>query len=242
MEIKKGLHVGIILDGNGRWATQQGKERLEGHAEGVRALLDLIKTCPENRVQTLSVFAFAIANWKRDKSEVDGIWILFLQFLTTHLKGLIDDGVCFKLIGDRSGLPDAVLAASEDAERRSVSNSGTLLQIALNYDGVDEVARMVKNALQNDISPDDVTAQYVQSHLDTEAGNEPDIIIRTGMPEASGGMSQWRGSAFLPLQSVQSVCVSTEVLWPNFTVDHLQKIIAYADPSSRLFGGQRTKV
>ncbi|MFT7507740.1 MAG: undecaprenyl diphosphate synthase [Acidimicrobiales bacterium] len=236
---KQSLHVGIIMDGNGRWAVQQGKQRLEGHAAGATTMLNLIKESTECGVHTFTVFAFAIANWKRDNSEVDGLWVLFIQFLEANLQELIDDGVCFRLIGDRGGLPANVLAASIDAENRSEHNDKTVLQIALNYDGVDEVARMTKGAMENGISVEDIDTTYVRSHLDTQVGNEPDILIRTGMPEACDGMSVWRGSGFLPVQSAESVCVSTETLWPDFTPEHLKKIIAYAKPKDRLFGGQR---
>jgi undecaprenyl diphosphate synthase len=239
MEMKKGLHVGIVLDGNGRWATQQGKERLEGHAAGVATVKTIVRACPEAGVATITLFAFAIANWKRNKSEVDGLWILFLQFLQTNIQELMDEGVRIRIIGDRSGLPTGVLTEAEAAEERSKTNTGTTLQIALNYDGVDEVARMVKTVIENEVPAEEITSEYIQSHLDTEAGDDPDLVIRTGMPGAQDGMSQWRGSAFLSLQSVQSVCVSTTTLWPDFTSEHLKEIIEYADLDTRLFGGQR---
>lgn len=233
------MHIGIIMDGNGRWATARNLPRLAGHTAGVEAVKELVRACPSLGVTTMTLFAFAIANWKRDKEEVDGLWAIFHEFISRDLQELITEGVRIKVIGDRNGLPEDVKEAVVKVERESKDNSKNFLQIALNYDGVDEVARMVKKILLDKITPEEVDAQYVMSHLDTEAGNDPDIIVRTGIPASIDGMSQWRSSAFLPLQSVQSVCVSSEVLWPDFTPDHLKKIIAYADPDSRLFGGQR---
>tara|TARA_B100000745_G_scaffold297342_1_gene244147 strand:+ start:347 stop:1066 length:720 start_codon:yes stop_codon:yes gene_type:complete len=239
MEQKDGYHVGLILDGNGRWATQQNKPRLFGHAEGANTMLRLIDNAAQAQVHTLTLYAFAIANWKRDAEEVDGLWALFMEFLEAHLETLLQQGARFKSVGDRTGLPAHVRTAAEDAEERSKDNTGLLLQIALNYDGVDEVVRMMRAAVESGITPEEVTSEYILSHLDTEAENDLDILVRTGMKESEGKFSYWRSSSFLPLQSVQSVCVGTQTLWPDFEVEELKEIIAFADPNDRLFGGQR---
>ena len=238
-EKSQSLHVGIILDGNGRWATQQGKERLEGHAAGAEALRTLLRGCSAIDVCTVTVFAFAIANWNRDHKEVDWLWILFHQFIVESTQEFMDTGTRVIFIGDRAGVPLSVAQSLERLEVASRDNSKLLLQVALNYDGVDEVTRMVQTAIKERVPIEDVTSEYIMSHLDTQADNEPDILVRTGMTKAEEGMAIWRGSGFLPLQSVQSVCVSSEVLWPDFTIEHLKKIISYANPGARLFGGQR---
>lgn len=227
------------MDGNGRWATSRGLQRLQGHHAGVKAVTELVRVCPEMGVSTMTLFAFAIANWKRDQAEVDGLWVLFHSFILNDLQELVAQGVKISVVGNREGLPEHIQTAVGKVETDSEANTTFLLQIALNYDGVDEVARMVKNALIQNISPEEVTSEYVQTHLDTQPNNDPDIIIRTGMPKPMEHMALWRSSAFLPMQSVQSVCVSTEVLWPDFTEHHLKEIIEYADLDSRLFGGQR---
>lgn len=233
------MHVGIIMDGNGRWATSRGLPRLSGHQAGVEAVKTLVRACPDLGVHTMTLFAFAIANWKRDKEEVDGLWKIFDAFFAEHLQELIDDGVRVLVIGNRAGLLENTLKEVVEAEESSKHNTKFLLQVALNYDGVDEVARMVQKTITKGVSVDEITVEYIENNLDTQAGNEPDIIIRTGMPRAQDGMSVWRSSAFLPLQSAQSVCISSEILWPDFTPKDLQNVIAYADPDSRLFGGQR---
>jgi undecaprenyl diphosphate synthase len=233
------LHIGIIMDGNGRWATLQGMPRLFGHKAGIEAVRTVVRGCPVIGVTTVTLFAFAIANWKRDKKEVDGLWQLFLTFFKTDIQELVDEGVRVVCIGDRSGLPSDVLLEVERVEAISKENTTMLLQIALNYDGVDEVVRLVKRAIKNNVEASIVDTKYITDNLDTEAGNDPDIIIRTGMDKTHDGMSIWRSSAFLPIQSAQSVCVSSEILWPDFTPADLEKIIAYAKPEARLFGGQR---
>jgi undecaprenyl diphosphate synthase len=233
------MHVGIIMDGNGRWATAQGLPRLLGHKAGIDAVKAVIKDCSSLNVDTVTLFAFAIANWKRDKEEVDGLWKLFHQFFSEDVEELLREGVRVVCIGNRTGLPPDVLEEVVKVEEDSKNNSKSLLQIALNYDGVDEVVRMMQKVITDGVSASEITPAYIDTHLDTEPNNVPDIIVRTGMDASRDGMSLWRSSAFLPLQSVQSVCVSSEVLWPDFTVEHLKKIIDFAKPELRLFGGQR---
>ncbi len=228
------------MDGNGRWATQRGLPRLAGHKEGVRAVKELVRACPSLGVDTITLFAFAIANWKRDKEEVDGLWALFKIFIENDLSELVQNGVRVVVIGNRDSLPSSIVDSVKTVERQSKDNSKFLLQVALNYDGVEEVARLLQRTIAEGVPAEKIDAAYIQNNLDTEANDEPDIIIRTGMQRSDGGMSIWRSSAFLPIQSAQSVCVSSEVLWPDFTVEDLRKIIAYADPDARLFGGQRS--
>ena len=238
-ESSQTLHIGIIMDGNGRWATEQGKQRLEGHSAGVLAVQALLRECTSVGVGTVTLFAFAISNWKREKQEVDGLWILFHSFIVESSQEFIENGTRVVFIGDREGLPEHVREVAIKLEIDSSHNKKLLFQIALNYDGLDEVVRMTKKVIQSEVSAEDVTPEYLLSHLDTQAENQPDIIVRTGMPQAEEGMAVWRSSGFLPLQSTESVCVSLEVLWPDFTIEHLQKIITYAKPENRLFGGQR---
>lgn len=227
------------MDGNGRWAQSRNLPRLKGHEVGVETLQEIVRVCPSLGVDTLTLFAFAIANWKRDRPEVDGLWSLFHLFFTQHIHELIAEGVRIKILGSRKNLSKEILADIEKAEADSKDNSKFLLQVALNYDGIDEVARMVQQAIDTNVASQEITSSYVLSHLDTMPGNDPDIIIRTGMPEAQRGMSVWRSSSFLPLQSVESVCVSTVVLWPDITKEHIEEIITFAHVEQRLFGGQR---
>ena len=233
------LHVGIIMDGNGRWATNQNLPRLAGHKAGIEAVVELVRACPDIGVDTITLFAFAIANWKRDTEEVDGLWELFHIFFTQQLQVLLDEGVHVRVIGNREGLPEQVLTDIKQVEEQSKDNTKFLLQVALNYDGVEEVARMMQKTLTENVAPEKIPPQYVLDNLDTVSDNQPDIVVRTGMPAKQGKYATWRSSAFLPLQSAQSVCISTEILWPDFTSKHMEEIIEYADPDSRLFGGQR---
>ena len=233
------MHLGIILDGNGRFATAQKQPRLFGHEAGIKTLKRIAESCPKLGIKTLTVYAFAIANWKRDKEEVDGLWFLFRHMFQNELQELADAGVRIRIIGKRDNLEPDIQKLCNDIEEQTKANTTSLLQIALNYDGVDEVTRLMQRVVRDGVKAEDITADYIRTHLDTQAEDEPDVIIRTGMPAPQGGLGMWRSSSFLLLQSAQSVCVSTTTLWPDFTVEHLQDIISYADPDSRLFGGQR---
>lgn len=145
---KTGLHIGLIMDGNGRWATAQDKPRLFGHAQGVQTVIDVVRQCPAIGVHTVTLFAFAIANWKRDTDEIDGLWVLFHDFIHNGMKEMLEEGTRIVFIGDRKGVPEHVATAAEKLEEDSKNNKVILLQIALNYDGVDEVARMLQQALK----------------------------------------------------------------------------------------------
>lgn len=234
---KEGLHVAIIMDGNGRFAAKYSQPRLFGHQAGAQVLFNLADACPRLGIHTLTVFAFAKANWKRDKEEVDGLWNLFAEMVDRELKRVAKEGVRVRMIGDRAGLPADTLSALEKVEEETKHNDTLLLQIALNYDGVDEVARLIRERLPEDLSK--VDSDFVREHLDTEAGNEPDVVIRSGLPEAKDDMTIWRSSGFLPIQSAQAVCVGTTMLWPDLTPRNLAELVAYAAPEERLFGGQR---
>lgn len=241
-----GYHVGIILDGNGRWATGRGKPRLFGHTAGFKNVLSIIKSCPECGVHTLTLYAFAIANWKRDRKEVDGLWDIFRYFFDTEVQKMQENEVRLRMIGNRDGVPEDVRALIEKAETNSKDNTRVVVQIALNYDGVDEVVRATRGIAtevkQGRLKPEDIDQVLIEHSLDTAATCPPDIIIRTGLPqvESDSGMALWRSSSFLQLQSAQAVCVSTPVLWPDFSKNDLQAAIAFAKPDERLFGGQRS--
>lgn len=245
MEHEKGYHVGIILDGNGRWAKAQGKPRLFGHLAGEKNVGNIVRACGENNVTVVTLYAFAIANWQRDQEEVDGLWDIFRKFFKKEMEEFMKMGAQVRAIGDRAGLPKDIVEMIKEGEAESKDNVNLIVQFALNYDGVDEVTRAIKKivtAVQGgELDPKDITDSFVASQLDTGDIQAPDVIIRTGMSQVDNerGMAIWRSSSFLQLQSAQAVCVSTPVLWPDFSPEDLKAAIEFADPDSRLFGGQR---
>lgn len=241
----EGYHVGIILDGNGRWATDRKLPRLAGHNEGRKNVHRIVEGCPQNNVSVLTIYAFAVANWTRDADEVKGLWNIFRTFFSVEMKAIMKLDTKITMIGDRNGIPGDILELIDTAIESSKNNKTLHLQVALNYDGVDEVVRATKAIVQEveagSLTTDQVTVEEFANHLDTKGVPNPDVVIRTGLPqvEAESGMAVWRSSSFLQLQSAQAVCVSTPVLWPDFSSHDLQAALQLAKPKDRLFGGQR---
>lgn len=240
------------MDGNGRWATEQGKGRTAGHAAAVENMLRMTRATDFSarlkalQIDTISLYAFAKKNWKRDKSEVDFLWDLFAEMVDRHGPDLIKNKIRFRCLGDRDTLPVDALSKIERLEADTIDFTSFTLQVALSYDGVDEVVRATRAIAEKvqagALAPADITEATVAAHLDTHDIPDPDILIRTGMDELNyqpEKFSLWRGSSFLQLQSAQSVCVSTSIRWPDFSMDDLETAVTLANPDARLFGGQR---
>jgi undecaprenyl diphosphate synthase len=230
------LHVGIIMDGNGRWGTQQGFSRIKGHTAGARRVKELVAHAGKTGMASLTIWAYSTDNWKRNAKEVTALMALFNTYIDRESDELHQKNVKALFIGDRTALPEKLQSAMMQLEEKTKDNTGLVLQVALNYGGSDELVRAFSKLKADDM---EITPESIEAALDTQGVPNPDIVIRTGMPAAEGMLSQWRSSGFMPVQSLQSVCVSTEVLWPDFTPKHLEEIIAYAKPEERLFGGQR---
>jgi undecaprenyl diphosphate synthase len=161
---------------------------------------------------------------------------LFTTYIERESGELDTNNVKALFIGDRAPLAEKLQKSMKNLEEKTQDNTGLVFQVALNYGGSDELVRAVSKIKKEDL---EVSEESIAQALDTVGVPDPDVIIRTGMPAAEGKLSQWRSSGFMPVQTLQSVCVSTETLWPDFTPEHLEEIIAYANPKSRLFGGQR---
>jgi undecaprenyl diphosphate synthase len=230
------LHIGIIMDGNGRWGVLQGLSRISGHNAGAKRVKELVKYVGASGVDVLTMWAFSTDNWKRSETEVSALMALFSTYIQSESEELHASNVQVRFIGDRTPLPTKLQTAMQSLEETTKDNTSLVFQVAINYGGSDELVRAVAKIKEEDL---EVSKESIINALDTVRVPNPDIVIRTGMPAAEGKLSQWRSSGFMPIQSLQSVCVSTEVLWPDFTPEHLEEIIAYAKPETRLFGGQR---
>ena len=233
---KDKLHVGIIMDGNGRWATQQGLSRIKGHIAGAKQVKKIIRHAGEVGIGVLSVWAFSTDNWKRDAKEVDALMALFTKFIQQETQELVDSNVKAIFVGDRIALPKQLQKHMSILEEQTKDNTGLILQMALNYGGTDELLRAIGSMKNEDV---EATKESLDAALDTCSVPDPDIIIRTGMPLMGDGLTVWRSSGFMPYQTMQSLCVPTETLWPDFTPDELDRIIKNIDVTERLFGGQR---
>jgi len=225
-------HVAIIMDGNGRWATAQGKPRLYGHHAGAKRVREIVEACPGLGVKYLTVFAFSTENWKRTQAEVSGLMKLFRRYIVSEARALIDAGVRVHFIGDRVRLEPSLVAMMDELEAMTRGNDALHLTIALNYGGRDEVARATRRLAQDvaegRLRPDDVNEETLPRYLDTCILPDPDLVIRTS--------GEARISNFLLWQSAYSEYEFIDTLWPDFTAEIFAGIVASYSRRERRFG------
>ena len=225
-EVKIPRHLGIIMDGNGRWAEKRNKPRSFGHRAG-SANVDRIVTHAFNRgVKTLSLFAFSCENWTRPEKEVNELMRLLEKYFKKFISKVLEKNVKLSVMGDVSVLSDKLKKIISDATERSAKNDGFVLNIGINYGGRQEIVRAVKDILAEG---GEVSVDNISAHLYTSDFGEPDLIIRTG--------GELRISNFMLFQSAYSELYFTDVLWPDFDEKELDKAIAEYGERHRRFGG-----
>ncbi len=221
-------HIGIIMDGNGRWAEVRGLPRFEGHRRGVERAKEVIKTVRSIGVEVLSLYAFSIENWMRPESEVSVIMGLLEATLKNEFLNFMKEGIRFKALGNREQLPEHIRELVENAERATENNSTLVLQCALSYGGRDEIIRAIRKAISSRIPGEEISEEYVSGLLDTTGVPDPDLIIRTS--------GEQRLSNFLLWQSAYSEFYFTSTLWPDFTEEELLEAIHEYQLRDRRFG------
>ncbi|MDW3221378.1 MAG: polyprenyl diphosphate synthase [Paracoccaceae bacterium] len=226
-------HVAIIMDGNGRWATQRGRPRLYGHHAGARRVREIVESCPQIGVDYLTIFAFSTENWKRTQVEVAGLMSLFRRYIVRETRALITSGVRVRFIGDRLRLDDKLISMMHDLEVATEQNTRVHLTIALNYGGRDEVARATKrlaaDVAEGRLQPDDVDEETLPRYLDTYVLPDPDLVIRTS--------GEARISNFLLWQAAYSEYEFVDTLWPDFTREEFQELCTAYGGRERRYGG-----
>lgn len=222
-------HIAIIMDGNRRWAKQNGLPPMMGHWEGAETLTDVLRAAAELGVKTLTVYAFSTENWGRPESEVEYVMNLFELYLMRKKESMVRDGVRLDAIGDLSRLPEKVLTAFKETKKATEHCDRINLVLALNYGGRDEIRRAVVKILEEKLLPDQITEECIASHLDTSRYGDPDLLIRT-----SGEM---RVSNFLLWQISYAEIFSTKVLWPDFSSSELLEAVLAFQRRSRRLGG-----
>lgn len=218
--------VGIIMDGNGRWAKARGLERTEGHKAGAKAIKEVIETLGDLGVKHVTLYAFSTENWKRPKEEVDGIMNLLYGYLRRMNELKEEYDLSIRFIGDKSPLPEKLRKKCLELEEMSKDYSN-ILNIALNYGGRDEIVRAVNEAIKEGCNP--VTEADIQRHLYTSDSPDPDLIIRTG--------GDLRISNFMIWQSAYSELYVTDTLWPDFGREAVIKAAEEFYKRKRRFGG-----
>lgn len=227
----KKLHVAIIMDGNGRWATERGKPRSYGHLKGAIRAKEIIAHAAAVGINVLTLWGYSTDNNSRPLNERNALMKIFQKFIVRETDSLAQMNAHVTFIGDKTGLPLHLQRVMQLLENATVQNTGLHLQIALNYGGRDELLRAVNKAVA---LGEEVDEESFEKHLDTRGVCDPDFVIRT-----SGEM---RLSGFMPWQSKHSELMFVDKHWPDFTPDDLDVALAKFKNRSRTFGGFQTKV
>ena len=226
-------HVAIIMDGNGRWATNRGWPRLVGHRKGAERVKEIVRCAPDIGIRWLTIYAFSTENWKRSTEEVLGLMSIFARYIEREADRLAAEGVRMRFIGDRSKLDAKLQRLMAGIETRTAGLTRLNLTVAINYGGRDEVARMVRSlaadAAAGKLDPAAITDAMISARLDTAGLPDPDLVIRTS--------GETRTSNFLPWQAAYAEYEFTETLWPDFTPAELAAIVARFGNRERRFGG-----
>lgn len=230
-------HIAIIMDGNGRWARNRGLPRTAGHKVGAEAVKKTVEAAREMKIEYLTLFGFSSENWKRPKSEVNELMRLLRSYLRAQTADLHKNGVCFRVIGDRGGLDQDINQMITQAESLTQNNKNLTLTLALNYGGrhdiIQAAARMAAHMKREDIPADEQNAaELFPNFLMTMSIPDPDMIIRTS--------GEQRISNFLLWQSAYSEMIFKEVLWPDFSKQHLRDAIEEYLTRDRRFGAMKS--
>jgi len=233
LEAYKIEHVAIIMDGNGRWANDQGLPRAKGHSKGAKVVKDIIATAPKLGIKILTIFAFSTENWKRPNYEVNILMRLFQSEITKQFEELVEEKVQVRFIGLRDGLPQKLISTIELLEAKTKDNPGLVLQIALNYGGrqdIIEAVRAIALEVKNgDLEANTISEGYLSGKISTADLKDPDLIIRTS--------GELRISNFLLWQCAYSEFAFVEKHWPDFTPEDLRNILIDVSTRQRRFGG-----
>jgi undecaprenyl diphosphate synthase len=221
-------HVGVIMDGNGRWARVRGLPRVEGHKRGAERTKDIIKAAQEVGIEVLTFYAFSSENWQRPLDEISSLMQLLFEYLSTELHDMIKEGIRFKAIGDLEKLPVDIQRLIAKTEELTAECLGYTIVLALSYGGRDEIIRAVKRALSLSTKPDDLGEQQMEMFLDTAGLPPVDLVIRTS--------GEKRLSNFLIWQAAYAELYFTETLWPDFTKEEFLFAIQDYQRRERRFG------
>lgn len=229
-------HVGIIMDGNGRWAKQRNLPRYKGHIEGAKTFRKIGEFAADIGVKCLTFYAFSTENWKRPQEEVNAIMELFREYLreADERSGENEEkGITLKFIGDKSGIPEDIAALMNHIENISSDKSKVVLNIAINYGGRHEIAsavRAIAEKVKNgETEPSDIDENMISDYLYTKGMPDPDLIIRPS--------GECRLSNFLTYQSAYSELWFSDVLWPDFTEEDFVRALREFERRNRRFGG-----
>jgi len=225
-------HVAIIMDGNGRWAKERGKERVYGHHEGVLSVREIVNASAEIGIQYLTLYAFSTENWNRPKAEVDALMELLVNTIRKEIEDLKKNNVRLHIIGDFDSLPAICQKELNEAKEMTAMNTGLNLILALSYSSRQEIVRATKKiadkVAKGEIKVDEITDELFHSHLDTAAFPDPELMIRTS--------GEHRISNYLLYQLAYAELYFTNVHWPDFRKNNLYEALLNFQQRERRFG------
>ena len=226
-------HLGIIMDGNGRWAKKRGLPRTAGHVAGAKVFRTIAKHCEKRGISTVTFYTFSTENWKRPQAEVDAIMNLLRDYLKESLEDFKHEIIRTRFIGDRTVLSEDIQALMAEAEESTAHKTGMVLNLAINYGGRAELTAAMQD-LANEVksgtlAPEDITEDVIDDHLYT-AGQPPvDMILRPS--------GEYRLSNFLIWQCAYAEYVFDDILWPDFKITDLDRALTEYGRRHRRFGG-----
>lgn len=227
------VNLGIIMDGNGRWAKKRGLPRTAGHVTGAKVFRNITKYCERCGVRFLTVYAFSTENWRRPQDEVDSIMNLLRQYLKESLADFQQENIVVRFIGSRDELAEDIRQLIVEAEESTAHKTGMTLNIALNYGGQQEITSAVRTLAQKvaagEIAPADIDTEMLEAALYTADQPPVDLILRPS--------GEYRLSNFLIWQSAYAEFVFMDVLWPDFTEKDLDRAFEEYARRDRRFGG-----
>ena len=230
------MHLGIIMDGNGRWAVERRLPRAFGHKRGASKVTEIVTACPDLGIKTLTLYAFSTENWNRAAHEVASLMKLFRGYMQSKFLQLVQNNVKVIFLGDPSPIQSDIVDQMQNLEEATKKNDGLTLNIALNYGGQDEIVRAAKKfgleTAKGTQNPADLTVAGFEKYLDTANQSHPDLIIRTA--------GQQRLSNFLLWQVAYSEFYFTKTNWPDFSIKELVQILSEFSERERTFGGNNT--
>ena len=230
-------HLAMIMDGNGRWAAAKGLPRAEGHCEGAKAAENIALYCARLGIQSLTLYSFSVENWKRPQDEVEGLMSLYEEYLISMRPMFMRENVRLIHLGRRKGLPDGVLRELDRSMDMTRQNDGMIFAFALNYGGraeiVDAVRMITQKCLDGRLGVEDIDEACIDQNLYTATMPDPDLLIRTA--------NEFRVSNFMLWQISYSEFYVTDVYWPDFRDEDLDKAIATYAQRDRRYGALSQK-
>jgi undecaprenyl diphosphate synthase len=223
------VHVAIIMDGNGRWATSRGLPRLAGHRAGTENLRRIITACTKEGIKYLTIYAFSTENWGRPREEIDGLMHILEDVIDRELTELHKEGVQLRHLGHLERLDQKLQEKVLEAIELTKNNDRLILNVAFNYGGRDEIICAIQRIIEDGIKPEDVNSELVSNYLFTAGIPDPDLIIRTS--------GELRISNFLIWQGAYSEWYVTSVFWPDFNEKELRKALDTFARRDRRYGG-----